>query len=106
MRVRVTSRAGVAVTRSMDVSRGSYTVPWTPKRRGRYRVVIAAQGPSGPLGVRSETVQVRISERAERLRAQRRAAERRAERRREAKRRRQASKPGIAPLRKASTKRR
>jgi hypothetical protein len=104
VRVRVTSTGGVALARSMSVSRGSYTVPWTPRRRGRYRVLIAAKGPSGPLGVRSETVQVRISERAQRLRARRRAAERRAARRRAA--RRQASKPGIAPLRKESTKRR
>jgi hypothetical protein len=104
VRVRVTGARGVALTRSMSVSRGSYTVPWTPRRRGRYRVQIAAKGPSGPLGVRSATVQVRISERAERLRAQRRAAEKRAARRRAA--RRQASKPGIAPLRKESTKRR
>jgi hypothetical protein len=93
----------------MSVSRGTYSVPWTPPRRGRYRVLIAAKGPSGPLGVRSETVQVRISERAQRLRerraaARRRAAEKRAARRRAA--RPQASRPGIAPLRKESTKRR
>ncbi len=100
VRVRVTGARGVTVSRTMDVSRGTYTVPWTPARRGRYRVRISAQGPSGPLGVRAETVQVRISERAaQRLAARRRAAERRAERR-------QASKPGIAPLRKESTKRR
>jgi hypothetical protein len=100
VRVRVTGARGVTVSRTMDVSRGTYTVPWTPARRGRYRVRISAQGPSGPLGVRAQTVQVRISERAaQRLAARRRAAERRAERR-------QASKPGIAPLRKESTKRR
>jgi hypothetical protein len=108
----------------MSVSRGTYTVPWTPPRRGRYRVLIAAKGPSGPTGVRSETVSVRMSERAaQQLAARRRAAERRAARRRAAERRAarkeqrpterravakvpQASKPGIAPLRKESTKRR
>jgi len=106
VRVRVTGARGVAMARDMDVTRGAYTVPWTPPRRGRYRVRISAQGPSGPLGVRAETVHVRISERA----MQRRAAERRAARRRAARRRaaerRQASKPRIAPLRKESTKRR
>jgi D-glucuronyl C5-epimerase-like protein len=111
VRVRVTSRRGVSVARSMDVSRGTYTVPWTPRRHGRYRVSIAAQGPSGPVGVRSETVEVRISERAaQRLAAQRRAARRRAAAERRAAERRaardQASRPGIAPLRKESTKRR
>ena len=59
VRVRVTSASGVAVARTMDVTRGTYTVPWTPSRRGRYRVRIQAQGPSGPLGVRAETVRVR-----------------------------------------------
>jgi hypothetical protein len=106
VRVRVTGARGMAVARDMDVTRGSYTVPWTPSRRGRYRVRISAQGPSGPLGVHSQTVRVRESERVllRRRAARRRAAERRQARRRAA--RRQASKPGIAPLRKESTKRR
>jgi hypothetical protein len=106
VRVRVTGASGVTVSRSMDVTRGTYTVPWTPRRRGRYRVRIAAQGPSGPLGVHATSVRVRMSERdALRRAARRRAAERRAAKRRAAKRR-QPSKPGISPLRKASTKRR
>src|SRR5215208_1276366 len=90
VRVRVTSPSGVAVARSMNVSRGTYTVPWTPRRRGRYRVLIAAKGPSGPLGVRSETVNVRISERAAQQRAARRQAARRQAARRQAARRRAA----------------
>jgi hypothetical protein len=75
-------------------------------------VLIAAKGPSGPTGVRARSVNVRISERAQqRLEARRRAAERRAAKRRAvgkraAERRPQASKPGISPLRKESTKRR
>jgi len=89
VRVRVTGAGGVAVARDMDVSRGTYTVPWTPTRRGRYRVLIAAQGPSGPPGVRAETVRV------VRPKPRKRAAKLA-----------QASKPEIAPLRKASTKRR
>ena len=106
VRVRVTSAAGVTVARTMDVPRGTYTVPWTPPRRGRYRVRIQAKGPSGPLGVHAATVRVRMSERdLLRRAARRRAAERRAAKRRAAARR-QSSKPGISPLRKASTKRR
>jgi len=107
VRVRVTGARGVTVARDMDVSRGSYTVPWTPSRRGRYRVRISAQGPSGPVGVRAETVRVRMSQREvlRRAAARRRAAERRAAKRRAAKRR-QASRPGNSPLRKESTKRR
>jgi len=97
----------VTVARDMDVSRGSYTVPWTPSRRGRYRVRISAQGPSGPVGVRAANVRVRMSEREvlRRAAARRRAAERKAAKRRAAKRR-QASRPGNSPLRKESTKRR
>ena len=125
VRVRVTGSRGVAMTRDMSVTRGAHTVPWTPARKGRYRVLIAAKGPSGPTGVRSETVVVRISERAaQRLAARRRAAQRRAAARKRAAERRaarkrsrpagerpvakapQASSPGIAPLRKESTKRR
>jgi hypothetical protein len=124
VRVRVSGSRGVSMSRNMSVSRGTYTVPWTPPRRGRYRVLIAAKGPSGPTGVRSETVSVRISERAaQRLAARRRAAERQSARKRAAGRRAarkqqrpadrravaklpQASRPGIAPLRKESTKRR
>ena len=104
VRVRVTGARGVTVTRDMDVPRGTYTVPWTPARRGRYRVRIAAQGPSGPLGVRAETVRVRMSERAVLRRAAERGARKRGPSGEAA--RRQASRPGIAPLRKASTKRR
>ena len=86
---------GVAMARDMSVSRGTYTVPWTPPRRGRYRVRIAAQGPSGPIGVRSETVSVRMSERrAQRRRAQRRGAAARARRRR-AKRRARGAPSGL-----------
>ncbi|HET8953400.1 MAG TPA: D-glucuronyl C5-epimerase family protein, partial [Solirubrobacteraceae bacterium] len=107
VRVRVTSARGVTVARDMDVSRGTYTVPWTPARRGHYRVRISAQGPSGPVGVRAATVRVRMSEREvlRRAAARRRAAERKAAKRRAAKRR-QASRPGNSPLRKESTKRR
>jgi len=107
VRVRVTGARGVTVARDMDVSRGTYTVPWMPARRGRYRVRISAQGPSGPVGVRAETVRVRMSEREvlRRAAARRRTAERKAAKRRAAKRR-QASRPGNSPLRKESTKRR
>jgi hypothetical protein len=112
VRVRVLGARGASLTRQMSVSRGTYTVPWTPPRKGRYRVLIAAKGPSGPTGVRARSVNVRISERAQRRlearrrAAKRRAAKRRAARKRAAERRTQASRPGISPLRKESTKRR
>jgi hypothetical protein len=84
--VRVTDRRGVTMSRRLSLERGSHTVPWTPPARGSYRVRVVAQGPSGPRGVNSEAVRVVLPK--------------------PPKKHRHASKPGIAPLRKASTKRR
>ena len=105
VRVRVTGARGVAMARDMDVTRGAHTVPWTPPRRGRYRVRISAQGPSGPVGVRAETVRV-VLPKPKRVRSCNPAKCSIARSDPGRGRRGQASKPGIAPLRKESTKRR
>ena len=88
--VRVTSRSGVTLSRRLSLPRGRHTVPWTPPRRGRYRVRVEAKGPSGPSGVRAKVVRVVVPkpQRAKRRRGQ------------------PPSRPGMAPLRKESTKRR
>ena len=90
--VRVSSPRGVTMSRRLALPRGSHTVAWTPPRRGRYRVRISAQGPSGPRGVRAETVRVVLpkppKKKPRKKAERRREAEPRtnAERRREAER--------------------
>ena len=116
--VRVTSPRGVTMARRLELSRGSYTLPWTPPRRGRYRVRIAAQGPSGPRGVRAETVRVVLPKPKPEPRPKATPRAKATPRPNAAPRPKatpapspdaggaQPSKPGMAPLRKASTKRR
>ena len=81
--VRVTGRRGVTMSRRLALPRGRHTIRWTPPRRGRYRVRVEARGPSGPSGVRAAVARVRG-----------------------VRKRGQPSRPGMAPLRNASTKRR
>jgi hypothetical protein len=56
--VRVTGRRGVSLDEQISLPHGTHTVWWTPPARGRYRVQISAQGPSGPRGVLARTVRV------------------------------------------------
>jgi hypothetical protein len=126
--VRVTSPRGVTMARRLELTRGSYTLPWTPPRGGRYRVRIAAQGPSGPRGVRAATVRVVQPKPKAKPRPKKDARPKPEPRPKKdsrpdpAPRKKadptptpqpedevlsaQSSRPGIAPLRKASTKRR
>jgi hypothetical protein len=46
------------LARGLQLPHGVHTLVWTPPARGRYRVRIAAQGPSGPLGVSTRDVNV------------------------------------------------
>ena len=82
--VRVTGARGVALDRQLSLERGSHSLDWVPPVRGRYRVRISAVGLSGPRGVQRESVRVVLPKPP----------------------RRHPSKPGKAPLRKASTERR
>ena len=91
--VQVSGHGGVTMRRRLALERGSHTLAWTPPRRGRYRVRVVAKGPSGPRGVRAESVRVVFPK------PKPKPAPR-------SRKRGQASRPGIAPLRKASTKRR
>jgi hypothetical protein len=50
VRVRVWGPRGLSLSRDLDLPYGSHAVAWTPPSRGRFRVAIDAQGPSGPLG--------------------------------------------------------
>jgi hypothetical protein len=58
VQVRVWSKKGVSLSRSLWLPRGAHEVAWDPARRGRYRLEIRVQGPSGPAGVARETIQV------------------------------------------------
>jgi len=42
------------------MSRGSRSLTWRPPGRGRYKLRITAQGPSGPLGVETRTIRVTL----------------------------------------------
>jgi hypothetical protein len=56
--VQVFGEHDVTITRGLALPHGEHAVTWTPPARGRYRVRIAAQGPSGPLGVSTRKVHV------------------------------------------------
>ena len=42
----------------MTLPYGTHQVGWTPPARGRYRLRIEAQGPSGPVGVKARSFRV------------------------------------------------
>ena len=56
--VQVSGRHEATLTRGVALPHGPHALVWTPPSRGRYRVRIAAQGPSGPLGVSTRKVNV------------------------------------------------
>jgi hypothetical protein len=59
VKVRVWGARGMSVTQDFaKLPRGSHSFAWRPPGRGRYRVRIQAQGPSGPVGVEERTVRV------------------------------------------------
>ena len=48
----------MSLSRDLRLARGSHSVAWKPPGRGRYRLRIEAQGPSGPLGVETRSIRV------------------------------------------------
>lgn len=58
VRVRLYGREGLALSREMTLPYGTHQVGWTPPSRGRFRLHIEAQGPSGPVGVKARTFRV------------------------------------------------
>ena len=62
VKVRVYDRKGLAFSREMTLPYGTHQVGWTPPARGRYRLRIEAQGPSGPVGVQARTLPRRAAE--------------------------------------------
>jgi D-glucuronyl C5-epimerase-like protein len=56
--VEVLGKHAETVTSGLQLPHGEHGVAWTPPSRGRYRVRISAQGPSGPLGVQTRRVHI------------------------------------------------
>jgi hypothetical protein len=56
----VYGKHGLELVRGLSLSHGPHAIDWTPPARGRYRLRIAAQGPSGPLGVTTRKVEVKL----------------------------------------------
>jgi hypothetical protein len=56
--VQVFDTGGLEVSHGLELPHGPHAIAWTPPRRGRYRLRIAAQGPSGPLGVQTRKIHV------------------------------------------------
>ena len=58
VKVRLWGAGRLLLSRDLSLPRGPHRLAWAPPRRGRYRLRIQAQGPSGPLGVAQETIRV------------------------------------------------
>ena len=58
VKVRLYSTKGLAFSREMTLPYGEHAVDWTPPARGRYRLRIEAQGPSGPVGTTAQRFRV------------------------------------------------
>jgi hypothetical protein len=58
--VSVWGTRGLSLSRQMQLPHGSHELAWVPPGRGSYKLKITAQGPSGPLGVRTRTLKVKL----------------------------------------------
>jgi hypothetical protein len=56
--VRVRSAKRVVLSRDLELPYGSHRLDWTPPARGRFKLRIEAQGPTGPLGVAARSFRV------------------------------------------------
>jgi D-glucuronyl C5-epimerase-like protein len=56
--VQVFDKHGLELSRGLELPHGDHAIAWTPPTRGRFRLRIAAQGPSGPLGVSTRKIHV------------------------------------------------
>ena len=79
VRLRVYGPRGLALSRDLDVAYGVHTVDWTPPARGRYRLRITAQGPSGPLGTADRSFRIVLPKPKPKQTPKQRQAERRRE---------------------------
>jgi hypothetical protein len=56
--VQVYDKHGLELSRGLELPHGDHAIAWTPPARGHFRLRIAAQGPSGPLGVETRKIHV------------------------------------------------
>jgi hypothetical protein len=60
VKVRLYGRKGLTFSRDLTLPYGVHHVGWTPPSRGRFRLHIEAQGPSGPVGAKARTFEVKL----------------------------------------------
>jgi D-glucuronyl C5-epimerase-like protein len=58
VKVRLWRGEGLTFSRELTLPYGQHSVDWTPPSRGRFRLRIEAQGPSGPVGVKAHSFRV------------------------------------------------
>jgi hypothetical protein len=58
VKVRLWSRKGLSLSRDLTLPYGVHQVDWIPPARGRFKLRIEAQGPSGPVGVKARDIRV------------------------------------------------
>jgi D-glucuronyl C5-epimerase C-terminus len=58
VKVRVWGTRGLSLSDDLELPRGAHQLAWTPPARGRFRLRIEAQGPSGPLGVADRSIRI------------------------------------------------
>src|SRR4051812_25850341 len=56
--VQVFDDHGLELRRGLELPHGPHAIAWTPPGRGRYRLRIAARGPSGPVGVATRKIHI------------------------------------------------
>ena len=56
VKVRLWGTRGMSLSRDLRSPRGRHALAWRPPGRGRYRLRIEAQGPSGPAGVETRSI--------------------------------------------------
>jgi hypothetical protein len=58
VKVRVWGERGLSLSRDLELAHGEHSLDWTPPARGRFRLRIEAQGPSGPLGAEQRALRI------------------------------------------------
>ena len=58
VKVRVWGERGLSLSRDLELPHGTHWLDWTPPARGRFRLRIEAQGPSGPLGAEQRSLRI------------------------------------------------
>jgi hypothetical protein len=68
VKVRVWGVRGMSLSQDLELTRGAHALAWTPPARGRFRLRIEAQGPSGPPGVAERSIRIALPKPVKRCR--------------------------------------